>query len=99
MALIESNVCIYCGQSKPKCEGLLGPATCSMLVAYLDRQMAWSLTTFGGGTRTKGLTAHIRKELAEIEAAPHDLEEWIDVVEWHETKTPNGRISQAENLK
>ena len=56
------------------------PATGSMLVAYLDRQMAWSIITFGGGPRTKGITAHIRKELLEIEAAPHDLEEWIDVV-------------------
>jgi hypothetical protein len=56
------------------------PATCSSLVAYLDRHMAWSLTTFGSGSRTKGLTAHIRKELLEIEAAPYDLEEWIDVV-------------------
>lgn len=34
---------------------------------------------FGEGPRTKGVCNHIRKELAEIEAAPEDLEEWVDV--------------------
>lgn len=51
-----------------------------MLKGYIDQQMEWSRRTFGGGHRTKGITAHIRKELEEIEAAPLDLEEWIDVV-------------------
>ena len=40
----------------------------------------WSEKTFGPGDRTKGVIDHIRKELAEIEAAPGDLEEWIDVI-------------------
>jgi len=50
------------------------------LVAHLGRQRAFSEHTFGPGMRTKGLIAHIRKELDEIERAPFDLEEWIDVV-------------------
>lgn len=47
---------------------------------YNARQRLWSRKTFGNGKRTKGIIAHIRKELAEIEAKPDDLEEWIDVV-------------------
>lgn len=49
-------------------------------VAFLTRQRDWSERTFGPGTHLKGLLAHIREELAEIEAAPGDLSEWIDVV-------------------
>lgn len=47
---------------------------------YVSKQQEWSARTFGDGPRTKGITAHIRKELEEVEAAPHDLEEWIDVM-------------------
>jgi hypothetical protein len=43
-------------------------------------QADWSRFTFGPGRRTKGIIDHIRKELAEIEEKPEDLEEWIDVV-------------------
>lgn len=50
------------------------------LVAHLYRQRAFNERTFGPGPRTSGILAHIRKELAEIEAAPADLSEWIDVV-------------------
>jgi predicted nucleic acid-binding Zn-ribbon protein len=50
------------------------------LIAHLHKQRAFSLKTFGPGTRTAGVVAHIRKELAEIEAKPDDLEEWIDVI-------------------
>ena len=49
------------------------------MVGILARQREFSDRTFGPGQRTAGLLAHIRKELAEIEAAPLDLEEWIDV--------------------
>lgn len=45
----------------------------------LAEQWAWSQKTFGPGRRTGGVLAHIRKELAEIEADPTDVEEWIDV--------------------
>lgn len=48
--------------------------------AHLRRQRAWSEATFGPGARTKGVVDHIRKELLEIEAAPDDLGEWVDVV-------------------
>jgi hypothetical protein len=50
------------------------------LVAHLERQRQFSFQTFGPGVRTKGVIDHIRKELIEIEAAPHDLNEWIDVI-------------------
>lgn len=50
------------------------------LLAHLQRQSEWSRRTFGPGKRAKGVVDHIRKELAEIEAEPHDLKEWIDVV-------------------
>lgn len=49
------------------------------LRAHLERQRDWSAGTFGPGTRAKGVVEHIRKELREIEAEPHDLSEWIDV--------------------
>ena len=47
--------------------------------AHLQRQREWSERTFGPGSRTFGVLDHIRKELREIEAKPHDLSEWIDV--------------------
>lgn len=47
---------------------------------HLQQQREWSERTFGPGTRTHGVVAHIRKELQEIEAAPADIEEWIDVM-------------------
>lgn len=50
------------------------------LVAHLERQRAFSLNTFGPGTRTSGVIDHIRKELAEIEADPTDIMEWVDVI-------------------
>lgn len=48
--------------------------------AHLQRQREWSGQTFGPGDRAKGVVDHIRKELTEIEAAPADITEWIDVV-------------------
>lgn len=50
------------------------------LIAHLTRQREWSAHTFGPGLRTKGVCEHIRKELAEIEAAPSDISEWVDVI-------------------
>ena len=47
---------------------------------YLQRQRRFSEKTFGPGDRAKGIIDHIRKELLEVEADPHDLKEWIDVV-------------------
>lgn len=45
----------------------------------VQEQKEFSEKTFGPGKRTKGLIQHISKELKEIEEAPTDLEEWIDV--------------------
>ncbi len=47
---------------------------------HLERQRAWSSSTFGPGRRTLGVLDHIRKELDEIAADPDDLEEWVDVI-------------------
>lgn len=49
------------------------------LTAHLRRQRTWSDLTFGPGERTAGVIDHIRKELLEVEAAPYDTSEWIDV--------------------
>lgn len=37
-----------------------------MLLDYLYTQLGWSVATFGVGRKTKAITNHIRKELAEI---------------------------------
>ena len=50
------------------------------LLQHLREQREWSTATFGPGERSAGVVDHIRKELAEIESSPLDLEEWIDVV-------------------
>ena len=47
---------------------------------YYSRQIEWSRETFGPALRTGGVIDHIRKELKEIEADPHDLSEWVDVI-------------------
>jgi len=48
--------------------------------AHIERQRQWSMRTFGPGARLLGVLDHIRKELREIEAAPADVEEWVDVL-------------------
>ena len=50
------------------------------LKQHLIRQMAFSHSTFGPGTRTAGVIDHIRKELVEVEAAGGSSDEWVDVV-------------------
>ena len=50
------------------------------LVAHIYRQREFSERTFGPGKHSKGVVDHIRKELTEIEAAPDDLSEWVDVI-------------------
>jgi hypothetical protein len=76
--------------------------------AHLERQAKFSRHTFGPGRRTQGVADHIRKELLEIEVAPDDLEEWIDVVilaldgAWRTGASPDQIIStltakQAKN--
>lgn len=61
---------------------------------HLVRQIAFSSKAFGGGYRSKAIVDHIKKELAEIEADPYDLKEWIDVIllgldgAWRSSHTP-----------
>lgn len=50
------------------------------LKQHLIRQMAFSHATFGPGERTNGVVDHIKKELAEVQAANGESEEWVDVV-------------------
>jgi hypothetical protein len=50
------------------------------LTAHIHRQRDFSLMTFGPGDRAAGVVDHIRKELVEIEKAPGDLSEWVDVI-------------------
>ena len=50
------------------------------LQAYIRKQSEWSVKTFGGGLRTKGLIEHIVEELGEIEENPGDVFEWVDVI-------------------
>lgn len=47
---------------------------------HLDRQRTFSQMTFGPGERLAGVLDHIRKEIAEVEAAPGDESEWADLV-------------------
>lgn len=47
---------------------------------HIDRQRKFSYKTYGPGGRDNGIVDHIRKELVEIEEAPEDLEEWVDVI-------------------
>lgn len=73
-----------CSQCKPYVEAWdgadgFGPKAMN-LVAHLHRQREFSRRTFGSGERTAGVCDHIRKELIEIEAAPRDLGEWVDVI-------------------
>ncbi|SDJ89491.1 dATP/dGTP pyrophosphohydrolase domain-containing protein [Billgrantia gudaonensis] len=68
----------YIRELKSACDQLAVPSR--DLVAHMHRQVAFSLETFGPGSRHQGVIDHIRKELREIEASPEDLEEWIDVV-------------------
>lgn len=80
------------------------------LIRYLHRHKKWSGKTFGPGPRTKGIAEHIRKELIEIEKAPRDLMEWIDVIilgmdgAWRSGHTPEAIVQaltekQAINFK
>lgn len=57
-----------------------GDANCFDLIEHLQRQQDFSLRTFGPGKRSNGLIDHIGKELREIAANPHDVEELVDVV-------------------
>lgn len=51
-----------------------------LFVDIVRRQKEWSARTFGPGSRTAGVLAHIRLELVEVEADPDNLSEWMDIV-------------------
>lgn len=72
------------------------------LLTYLRRQRVFSEKTFGPGKRSKGVIDHIRKELVEVEEAPTDLKEWIDVVTlaldgaWRAGYSPEQIVAQLD---
>jgi hypothetical protein len=74
------------------------------LINHLERQIAFSTKAFGPGYRLNGILDHIKSELMEIEEAPTDLEEWIDVVilamdgAWRSGHTPE-EIAEMLNKK
>ena len=49
------------------------------VIEHLRSQIAFSVATFGPGTRINGVLDHISKEIEEVRAEP-SLEEWIDIV-------------------
>lgn len=49
------------------------------MAGYIEDLTAWSRETFGPGLRTESIVDHIRKELDEVEAAPADPMEWVDI--------------------
>lgn len=75
----RAQIAALCQQARGELDGTAPPAPFD-LVAHLQRQRDFSLKTFGPGPRTKGVVDHIRKELAEIEADPADIMEWVDVI-------------------
>ncbi|MDQ8035205.1 MAG: DUF550 domain-containing protein [Bordetella sp.] len=74
----DMHVCVNSGDLADLLQELEVPGF--DVAAHLARQAAFSARAFGPGRRTKGVCDHIRKELIEVEAAPADLSEWIDVV-------------------
>lgn len=48
--------------------------------SFADKKALWSEKTYGPGDRYHGVIKHIQRELVEIEQAPDDLEEWVDVI-------------------
>lgn len=58
---------------------LARPACGLGIAEYMTHASTWSFRTFGPGQRTRGVVAHIRKEIEEIEDAPADISEWADL--------------------
>ena len=50
------------------------------LKEHLTRQMVWSKSTFGPGSRTDGVLDHIKKEIEEVRASNGSAAEWVDLV-------------------
>lgn len=76
------------------------PALGFDFIAHIRRHREFSERTFGPGPRVAGVLDHIRKELREVEAAPNDLEEWVDVWmlaldgAWRSGATPEEIVAQ-----
>jgi hypothetical protein len=74
------------------------------LTEIIERQKKFSEKTFGPGKLTANLCAHIKSEIEEIEDAPWDVYEWVDVIilaldgAWRNGFTPE-QIVQAIEVK
>lgn len=55
------------------------PESYNLVDHIQNSKIPFSKRAFGPGTRTEGISDHIRKELLEIAEDPLDVEEWIDV--------------------
>ena len=72
------------------------------LIAHLHRQAAFSLKTYGPGSRVQGVTDHIAKELKEVRDSGGDLKEWVDVIilgldgAWRSGATPEQVVAAIE---
>jgi hypothetical protein len=62
----------------PKPPQLAGKPPELAMARFIEDLSRWSLDTFGPGPRAAAILDHLGKELAEIEASPDSLEEWID---------------------
>lgn len=51
----------------------------TVLTDHIEKQMMFSVNTFGPGSRKKGVIDHIGKELQEIADGDNDPAEWVDV--------------------
>jgi hypothetical protein len=75
------------------------------LAQHIRRLQAFSSQTFGPGPRTQSILAHIREELLEVEAAPTDLYEWLDIVmlaldgAWRAGRSPEDVAAALETLQ
>jgi Protein of unknown function (DUF550) len=76
-----------------------GRTTTAIDALHIERQIAFSSMTFGPGPRTAGVLDHMRKEIAEVEANPYDLDEWVDLIilaidgAWRSGHTPDQIIA------
>ena len=50
------------------------------LKQHLIRQMAFSIATYGPGTRTNGVLGHLTKEIEEVRESNGSADEWVDLV-------------------
>lgn len=61
-------------------DALKGELSASLAAGEVDRYGRWSIETFGPGERVTAVLDHISREIEEVRKAPHDIEEWADLI-------------------